>query len=251
MTWWTPSRLRGVEILDDPSADPTLALRSLRDVALANRFFGGRRAVVQAVARQLTAWPSGQPLTLLDVGTGLGDIPLGVSRIAASRGIAARTIGLELSSAIAKAAAARCSHAVTGSALALPFANASVDFVTCSQVLHHFDGADADLLLRECTRVARVGVIIGDLRRSWPAIAGLWAASYALGFHPVSRHDGIVSIRRGFTCAELSQLVESATGCRPETRDGLGFRVVASWAPSRSRHATPMRDAVPRASIEG
>ena len=78
---FTPARQRGREILDDPGADPALALRSLRDVALANRFFGGRRAVlaeVQRVVRTLlsrhgTVGESPGPITLLDIGTGLGD----------------------------------------------------------------------------------------------------------------------------------------------------------------------------------
>ena len=173
----------------------------------------------------------------LDVGTGLGDIPRAAQRAGAPRGVTVHTIGLELAVPIARAAATRCTHAVAADALALPFATASIDVVTCSQVLHHFDGEAAEQLLRECTRVARHAVIIGDLRRSWIAIAGLWAGSYLLGFHPVSRHDGIVSIRRGYTVDELRALVQSATGCTPRTRGGLGFRVVARWAPTAS--ATP------------
>ena len=58
-------------------------------------------------------------------------------------------------------------------AMALPFPDGSIDIVTCSQVLHHFDGPEADRLLQECTRVARTAVVIGDLRRSWFAVAGL------------------------------------------------------------------------------
>ena len=42
----TPSKRRGEELLDDPAVDGGLALRSLRDVALANLFFGGRLVVL-------------------------------------------------------------------------------------------------------------------------------------------------------------------------------------------------------------
>lgn len=234
MSLLTPSRRRDAEILDDPDADPALALRSLRDVALANAFFGGKRAVVREVGVTIASLPRGSRCSLLDVGTGIGDIPRAAQRQGARRGIAVETIGLELSVAIAQASAARCTHAVAADALALPFASGSIDIVTCSQVLHHFDGAPAAQLLRECTRVARLAVIIGDLRRSWIAIAGLWAGSYLLGFHPVSRHDGIVSIRRGYTLDELQALVQSSTGCEPHTHGGLGFRVVARWSPRSS-----------------
>jgi SAM-dependent methyltransferase len=245
MSWLTPARRRGTEILDDPGADPALSLRSLRDVALANRLFGGRRAVVGEVARLMNAWPTDRPLSLLDVGTGIGDIPGAVTRAAERRQIASRTIGLELSPAIAKAAGARCTHALAGDAMRLPFADASIDVVTCSQVLHHFDGGDADRLLQECTRVARTAVIIGDLRRSWLAVAGLWSSSFLLGFHPVSRHDGVVSILRGYTRTELATLIARATGCPVMTRGGLGFRVIAVWQP----HASAMRAGASSASI--
>jgi hypothetical protein len=57
-------------------------------------------------------------------------------------------------------------------------------------------------------------------------------ASWALGFHPVSRHDGVVSVLRGFRCDELGAAVFAATGRRPTLRNRAGFRVTASWNPA-------------------
>jgi SAM-dependent methyltransferase len=224
---FAPARRRGLEILDDPSVDPALAIRSLRDVAKANRLFGGRRAILlelESLAHRLPAHA-----TLLDVGTGLGDIPAAAERAMARRDIRLTTIGIELDRHLAFEAAAACSLVVVGSATRLPFPSASVDVVTCSQVLHHFEGDDAIALLRECTRVARHAVIVGELRRSWLAMAGLWSMSFFLGFHPVSRHDGLVSIRRGFTTRDLRDLVRGSTGAQPRVRQRLGWRVTAVW----------------------
>lgn len=117
-------------------------------------------------------------------------------------------------------------------ARALPLASRSVDVVTCSQVLHHFEDPGAQLVLAELHRVARIRVIVADIRRTWLAAGGLWLASWALGFHPVSRHDGVVSVRRGFRVCELSEMVRAATGQCPEIRNRRGFRVTASWSPS-------------------
>jgi hypothetical protein len=102
----------------------------------------------------------------------------------------------------------------------------------CSQTLHHFDDAGAAAVLRELNRVARVRVIVSDLRRSWLAAAGLWIASFPLGFHPVSRHDGVVSIMRGYAGDELLRLVASATGQTPVVRRRIGWRVTATWRPN-------------------
>jgi ubiquinone/menaquinone biosynthesis C-methylase UbiE len=113
------------------------------------------------------------------------------------------------------------------------FADDSIDLVMCSQVLHHFVGHDAEVLLREMNRVARIRVIVCELRRSWVAAAGLWLASFPLGFHAVSRHDGVVSVMRGFTAGELSDTVHQAIAWRPLARRRRGFRVTTSWAPVR------------------
>src|SRR5687768_3710320 len=72
----TPPRRRGFEYLEDPGVDPALVRRSLADVARANRLFGGTRAVLAEL--DLVFAKQGSPrtnLTLLDVGTGAGDIP--------------------------------------------------------------------------------------------------------------------------------------------------------------------------------
>jgi SAM-dependent methyltransferase len=173
--------------------------------------------------------------TLLDVGTGLGDIPSSARALARRRGIELSTFGLEAAEWLAAAGRPATSAAIVGDGRALPFADGSVDVVICSQVLHHFVNDDALRLIRELDRVARVRVIISDLRRASLAVAGLWASSWLLGFHPVSRHDGIVSIRRGFTAGELADTVREAIGREASVRRHLGFRVTASWS---SAHAT-------------
>jgi SAM-dependent methyltransferase len=223
-----PPRRRGEERIDDPALDAAVVVRSLGDVARSNALFGGRRAVLAAVGDALAGL---REASLLDVGTGLGDIPLHARRLAERRGVRLTTLGVELSEALARAARPRVGHAVRADAFALPFADASVDVVTCSQVLHHFVEDDAARLVRELTRVARRLVVVGDLRRSWLAAGGFWLAAWALRFHPVTRHDGVVSVLRGFTAPELRRLVEGASGRRPTVRRRLGWRVVAAWEP--------------------
>jgi SAM-dependent methyltransferase len=230
----TPARRRGTEFLDDPDLDPAIATRSLRDVALSNRLFGGCRAVLAELDGQVRALAAfgATSATLLDVGTGLGDIPRAARALATAHGIRLHTIGLEMTAPLAQAARPFATTAVAGDARALPFADRSVDLITCSQVLHHLDGDDARRLLAELSRVARCGVIVSDLRRSWLAAGLLWCVSFPLGFHPVSRHDGVTSIFRGFTRHELAVAVREATGVAPSVRHRLGWRVTARWSHS-------------------
>jgi SAM-dependent methyltransferase len=226
----TPTRRRGVEKLELPGVPGAVVRRSLADVARANTLFGGTRAVL-AELRPVFAAGGDRTLTLLDVGTGAGDIALAAGLGASKRGIDLVTIGADSSIALATGPAARLDISVAADALALPFADRSVDVVVCSQLLHHFTDREIGCVLRELHRVARVRVIVSDLRRSWIAAAGIWLASFPLRFHPISRHDGVLSVLRGFTTSELSAHIVRATGARPSVSRRLGWRITASWTP--------------------
>ncbi|MGI9139977.1 MAG: methyltransferase domain-containing protein [Gemmatimonadaceae bacterium] len=224
-----PPRRNGTEILDGNDLDPRLVRRSMRDVARANAIFGGASALLAELEPALRGLAP--VATLLDVGTGLGDIPARARARARISGVELRTTGADIAPELAAASAARIDAAVCADALQLPFADDSFDIVTCSQVLHHFPGASGAALLREMNRVARLRVVISDLRRSWTAAAGLWIASFPLFFHPVSRHDGVVSVLRGFTPDELERLVDQAVGTKAPVSKRFVFRVTTSWRP--------------------
>jgi SAM-dependent methyltransferase len=227
---FAPPRVRGTEHLDDRGLSPVIALRSLADIRRCNRLFGGTAAVLDALRPALIhAAARGGSLSLLDVGTGMGDIPAAARALARRLGVALRTTGLEWTLPIARAAVSACETAVVGDARRLPFADGAFDLVTCSQVIHHLDDADAGYAISELHRVARRAVVIGELRRSWLAVAALWLASWPLAFHPVSRHDGVVSILRGFERDELEALVARATGRMPRVATRPAFRVSAYW----------------------
>lgn len=225
-----PARRRGHEILDDPDVDPGIMRRSLDDVATANRLFGNARAVLAELRGVLAVERDGR-LTMLDVGTGAADIPLLAHGAARSRGVTLDTIGVDTSLTLALAGKRRLDTVVCADARRLPFADHSIDVVVCSQLLHHFTDGDARAVLTELDRVARRQVIVSEIRRSWLAAAGIWLASFVLRFHPVSRHDGVVSVMRGFTARELSESVRDTIGQSAAVRRRALFRLTASWAP--------------------
>lgn len=226
-----PRRRRGEEWLDDPQGVPDdLVLRELRDVSRANALFGGRRAVLRELDA-LFRERRGGTVTLLDVGAGIGDVGRSAERLGRRHGVTVRTIGVELSECLARECRRTLSHSLVADAFRLPFRDGGVDVVVASQFLHHFEGEEAARLLREMHRVASRLAVVSDLRRSWLAVAGIWLASFPLGFHHTSREDGMLSVLRGFTRDELRDAVYQATGAEPRVANRLGFRVTASWAP--------------------
>jgi ubiquinone/menaquinone biosynthesis C-methylase UbiE len=201
-------------------------------VARSNRLFGGRRAVIAAVNDAIGSERTS--LSLLDVGTGLADIPADVARMLAGRGVRITTLGVDEAADLLREARRNVTHAVCGSVRALPFRDGSIDIVICSQLLHHFADTELGGVIAELDRVARSRVIVADLRRSWFAATGFWLASFPLRFHAVTRHDGPLSVLRGFTAAELRRAVVDAVGTVPAVEHRLGFRLTASWSPRRA-----------------
>jgi 2-polyprenyl-3-methyl-5-hydroxy-6-metoxy-1,4-benzoquinol methylase len=223
----TPRRRRGFEHLDDPATSPALRERSLRDVRRANTLLGGTNAVLSALKGIMPRL--GTQATLLDVGTGLADIPYGARLLATSRAVRMTTFGVDQAETLARISGISLDESVCADARFLPFADSSMDVVTCSQVLHHFEDAQIEGVLRELHRVARRAVIVSDLRRSWVAAAGFWLVTWPLGFHSVTRHDGATSVLRGFTTSELADHVRRATGAVADVRRHLGYRLTATW----------------------
>jgi SAM-dependent methyltransferase len=232
--WWTPGRRRGVEFLDEPGVPDHVRARAMTDVARSNRYFGGRRAVMRTIDVIAGALPSAG--TVLDVGAGTADITAAVKQWAQRRGRGFTTIALDRS-AVLLPNPARGIPGVAADALRLPFGDASIDLVLCSQLLHHFEDAGAEQLIRELHRVARGWVIIADLQRSRLAAAGFWLAATALRFHPITRSDGMTSVFRGFTPSHLTELVRRGSGVVPIVRRGVFWRVVAYW-PHSARPAS-------------
>ncbi len=221
----------GIELLDDPAADPAMVAESLRNIARSNRWFGGAAAVRHGLARALAGVDRGATLTLADLGTGLGDLPQAAARWAARRGVRLVTVGLERSPV-----AARLTHdggvpCVVGCAGSPPFREKSVDVVLVSQVAHHLADESAVRLFRACDRLARRAVIVADLRRGSLGPLVFWVGARALRFDPVTVADGITSLRRGYTPARLRALL-AAAGVRGLVERRPGYRLVATWRPA-------------------
>ena len=226
----------GSELLDDPRADPVAVGKELRDIARLNAWFGGTRAVVRELepfferSRRETGNGKRETWTLLDIGTGLGDIPRAAVAAAARYGIMLSPIGVEVIPAAARLARSSGVAAVIADANAPPLAPKSVDVVTVSQVLHHLPRAAAVRCIRACDLLARRLVVLADLRRSRVAMAGVWATCIGLGMDRVTRHDAVLSLKRGYTREEFAGLLREA-GVRAVARYRPGFRIVAFWSP--------------------
>jgi ubiquinone/menaquinone biosynthesis C-methylase UbiE len=202
------------EILDGP-VPVDERRRSLADVGRLNALFGGHRVTIGQVKRLVAGLPPGRRLTVLDVGTGFGDVPRALVRWCRRAGRPIRVLALDCDGAtleVARSASRGYPEIVflQGDALALPLSPASVDMAISSLTLHHLEPGPAQRCLAEMEAVARLGWVVNDLARSRAAWALVWLATRAFARSAVSRHDGPLSVRRAYTADEMRALCERA-----------------------------------------
>ncbi len=186
---------------------------NFRDIQRVNRWLGGTSAILAALPELI---PSGATaFSLLDLATGVADIPMAVERWCDARGYDVDITATDVSPQILALAGAQVAGSTRirlqqADARAMPFANHAFDVVTCSLALHHFDPADAILVLRNMDRLCRTGFIVNDLRRSAVGYGASWVASRLTTRNRLTRHDAPLSIRRAYTPAELRSLLDEA-----------------------------------------
>ncbi len=202
------------ELMDQPGLDRALLREELQMLEDLNRRLHGHQLLLGYVQRLLGS--SGlKSVSILDLGTGAADIPRALAAWARQHQILATITAVDRNPEVLQVAKELCSdwpeiRLEKHDLRALPYATQSYDLVLCSLTLHHFDSADAIAILQQINRIARVGCIVNDLRRNWPAIGAMELLLHTMFRSPVFRHDARQSCRAAFTVRELRALAEQA-----------------------------------------
>jgi 2-polyprenyl-3-methyl-5-hydroxy-6-metoxy-1,4-benzoquinol methylase len=227
-------RHREDEIMDQPGLDPVEHQRALRGLARINAWSGSTRILwpaIAALARQLAP----QPLRVLDVATGGGDVPIRLWRRARRAGLRIEVAGCDRSPvAIRHAAAAGASVEFFVRDVLVEGLPQAYDVVTSSLFLHHLEWTDAVKLLRVLQQAARHLVLVNDLRRSSPAWLFAYAGTRVLSRSPVVHVDGPRSVAAAFTCAEAAALAREAGLNGATVARRWPFRFLLGWHRHRS-----------------
>lgn len=215
-TWFIPRRSGLTEWIDSPETPWDDVLVAMRDVQRVNWLLGAYPVLLAHLGR-LASWPADRPLRVLDVATGLADIPRALVDWARRRGRAIEVIGLDLNPRILAMAEDTLADypeitLVEGNALVLPFEDASLDWAMCHLALHHFPLDTHVAFFRELDRVVRPGggLLVGDLLRSRLNYAAA-VPFLSVVSSPIAKRDGLVSILNSLSAPELDDLLK-ATG---------------------------------------
>jgi SAM-dependent methyltransferase len=207
-------RSAGPEFLDDARLSHAELTAILRDLARFNGAMFGHWPALSWLKRVMRDVPSGQVVTLLDVGCGYGDMLRAIRRFSVRRGLSIRLIGMDLSAdvvAVARQAtpAADDIEYRVGDVFALQ-SQEPIDFIISSLVTHHMTDAEIERFLRWMEITARRGWFIYDLQRSRVPYHFIALSGWLMRVHPVVVNDGRISVARSLTRGEWEQRIAAA-----------------------------------------
>ena len=232
-----------VEIMDGPDCDPDTLRRTYADFRLVNAVVSGLRHTYRRDIRpRLSAT---RPHALLDIGSGGGDVARSLARWAARDGLRLTVTAIDPDARAHAFATGQpplpgleFRRAHSGDLVA---AGQRYDTVMSNHVLHHLGAAELGALLADSERLSRGLVLHGDIERAPLAYAGFGLGTWPFFRGSYIRADGLTSIRRSFTFAELTNAAPPGWTVRRERPYRLVLRWSAPGADAPSRSGGPAR----------
>ena len=155
-----------------------------------------------------------EPLHIVDVGSGAGDMLRRIERWAGARKIPVRLTGVDRNPYAARAArefseSDNAIEWVTCDAYAYR-PTAKIDLVISSLFTHHLDDAEIAEFLQWMEQAAGRGWFVNDLRRGRVPYYAFTLLANTMRWHRFVRHDGPVSVRRSFAVGDWQRYVREA-----------------------------------------
>ena len=208
------------ELLDNDLGTPQEVAASLRDLRHINDWFGGTRTTTRLI-RRVARRAHLSKLSVLEMGSGLGDVPLAAQRLLAQQGI---ELQVTLLDRLWSHLPAGRPASIAGDALRLPFRNAAVDIVSCSLFAHHFNPPELTRLVAEALRVSRQAVLVNDLVRSRLHLALVYLG-LPLFRSRITWNDAPASVRCAYTVDEMRAVLGGVPARRIDISRHFLFRM--------------------------
>lgn len=197
------------ERMDDGSASGSELREAFRHLQRLNRLLGASGPALYGVKRLWARMGKPPSLSVLDAGSGSGDINRHLLKWADRQGIAIRIWLVDP----AEEACVEAERLFLGDnrvifvkqdVFELPSSQA--DIVTASQFAHHLSADRLPAGIGRLLDISRAGVVINDIHRHWVPWAAVWLLTRLLSRNRCIRHDGPLSVTKGFRRADWTAL---------------------------------------------
>ncbi|MDG5768172.1 methyltransferase domain-containing protein [Balneolales bacterium ANBcel1] len=228
-----------VEWMDRPDCNPELLRNTYRHFSTVNEWISGWRDVYLRLIRPELV--PGKLFRLLDVGSGGGDITKKLWKWARNDGFTLDVTGIDPDP---RALAFSSEHIQPHNYPGLRFVqtdtsgllhnNIKFDFVVSNHVLHHLKNREVAPFLNGLSQLASRRVICSDIERSSLGYFLFSALTLPLFNDSYIRTDGLISIKKSFTCNELMRIAPSGWTVRRQ----FPFRLLAIYDTAASKRSS-------------
>lgn len=207
------------EILDDLNLSGQELYQNLEDIERINRFLGGHNVLINALKKINIK----KQITILDVGCGSGDS----LRLLEKNNQSNTYIGIDANKNIIEFAKTKLNEKskitfkVSDCFENEIYKKIKPDVVICSLFLHHFSDDDIIKLINIMKLHSSV-IIINDLHRNSIGYYGFKLIAALFNTSPITKHDGLISILRGFKKHEWKQILNKI--------DDISCQIKWKWA---------------------
>ena len=212
------------ELLDMGMGTQRDVEQNLAEMQRINDVLGGTCALTRQLYPRLAK--SHTPQTVVDLGTGGAGLLMQIASWGRMASLPLQLIGIDWSDRNLQAARCKVEHLpeitlLRADAGHLPLPAEGVDYLISSLFLHHLSPSEVIAMLQWAFHIVRRGIIMSDLERGWFPYLGFRLIQPVLARHPLTHHDGLLSIRRAYTTNELIGLAVEAGLPAPQ--------VIRSW----------------------
>jgi 2-polyprenyl-3-methyl-5-hydroxy-6-metoxy-1,4-benzoquinol methylase len=202
------TRTDKAEIMDDFELKGRELEVVLQDLNNVNKRLGGYKITINGIKKLMTNRK--KTLTIADVGCGSGENLRQIAKWTKRENISVELIGIDANLNtinLAKSLSTEFNNItfVQQDVFDESFKNHQMDIICLSLTLHHFKDKDIKKLLPLLYQNSTLGLVINDLQRHWLAYFLFHLYSAVLMKSKIAKHDGKVSILRGFKKNELEK----------------------------------------------
>ena len=217
-----------VEIMDNFNLQGKEMEDVLTDLKIVSNLLGGASITLKGIKKLLTERPKNKPITIIDVGCGDGEMLRKCARFGKKNEYNFNLIGLDANANIISEAKERSKNFKNISYKTVDIfsteAFPEADIVLCNLFLHHFKNDDIVRILKKVLLASTIGVVVNDLHRSKLAFTLFKGFSRVFLKTKIAKHDGLVSVARGFKKEELEDLSKNINNQQSLIRWKWAFR---------------------------
>ncbi|MBT0608685.1 methyltransferase domain-containing protein [Aequorivita echinoideorum] len=202
-------RSKQPEIMDDFHLQGNEMKVLLNDLKRVNRWLGGNSVTLDGIEILLKNYSKKDKITIIDFGCGDGEMLRQCAKFGHHNGYNFNLIGIDFNPNILIEASKKSDGFPNISYQKMDVFSAenlipNCDIALCTLFLHHFRNEKIEFLLKKILNKTSIGVVINDLQRSRIAFQLFKLISNPFLKTKIARHDGLVSVARGFKKQELA-----------------------------------------------